>query len=104
VAIIAENSAATLLTYVAATLAGTSAVAVNFHLEPAELAFVLRDSGAAVVLTDVATEARARAGAELAGVTTVITNLGATGDDAEPPTDHPPLPPAVYTSGSTGRP
>jgi long-chain acyl-CoA synthetase len=104
VAIIAENSAATLLTYVAATLAGTSAVAVNFHLEPAELAFVLRDSGAAVVLTDVATEARARAGAELAGVTTVITNLGATGDDAEPPTDHPPLPTAVYTSGSTGRP
>ncbi|HEY3603675.1 MAG TPA: AMP-binding protein [Sporichthyaceae bacterium] len=104
VAIVAENSAATLLTYVAATLAGTSAVAVNFHLEPAELAFVLKDSGAAAVLTDAATEARARVGADLAGVTTVLTGLGANGDDAEPPTDHPPLPTAVYTSGSTGRP
>jgi len=104
VAIVAENSAATLLTYVAATLAGTSAVAVNFHLEPAELAFVLRDSGAAAVLTDPATAARARAGAALAEVTTIIEELGASGDDPEPPTDHPPLPTLVYTSGSTGRP
>jgi long-chain acyl-CoA synthetase len=104
VAIVAENSAATLLNYVAATLAGTSAVAANFHLEPAELEFVLRDSGAAAVLTDAATAGRARAGAELAGVTTVIENLGATGNDAEPPTDHVPLPTLVYTSGSTGRP
>jgi long-chain acyl-CoA synthetase len=104
VAIVAENSAATVLTYVAATLAGTSAVAVNFHLEPAELAFVLQDSGAAAVLTDVATAARARAGADLAGVRIVLTDLGASGDDSEPPTDHPPLPTAVYTSGSTGQP
>jgi long-chain acyl-CoA synthetase len=104
VAIVAENSAATLLTYVAATLAGTSAVATNFHLEPAELEFVLRDSGAAAVLTDRATAARAHAGANLAGVATVLTELGATGDDSEPPTDHPPLPTLVYTSGSTGRP
>jgi long-chain acyl-CoA synthetase len=104
VAIVAENSGATLLTYVAATLAGVSAVATNFHLEPAELAFVLRDSGAAVLLTDPATADRARAGAERAGVTPVIEDLGVTGDDPEPPTDHPPLPTLVYTSGSTGRP
>jgi long-chain acyl-CoA synthetase len=104
VAIVAENSAATVLTYVAATLAGTSAVATNFHLEPAELAFILKDSGAAAVLTDRATATRTRAGAERAGVSVVIENLGATGDDSEPPTHHPPLPTLVYTSGSTGRP
>jgi len=116
IAIVAENSAVTLLSYVAATLAGASAVAVNFHLEPAELAFVLGDSAAAAVLTDDATAARAAAGARLVDTKHVIggsgrvagvtpwTEWAAGVDDADPPTDQPPRPTLVYTSGSTGRP
>ena len=65
-AIVAENSGATLLTYVAATLAGASAVAVIFHLEPAELAYLLQDSAAAAVFTDDATATRANRSSGLA--------------------------------------
>jgi long-chain acyl-CoA synthetase len=103
VAIVAENSAATLLTYVAATLAGTSAVATNFHLEPAELAFVLKDSCAAAVLTDSATAARARAGAELAGVTTIIENLGASGTGSGPETGSGPRQGGAARTGGAAR-
>lgn len=105
-AIVAQNSAATLLTYVAATLSGSSAVAANFHLEPDELAFVLRDSRARAVFTDAATLPRATEAARLAGIDVVVPDSlsWAGSDNSEPPTSHAPRPTLVYTSGTTGRP
>ncbi|MGQ0464170.1 MAG: AMP-binding protein [Sporichthyaceae bacterium] len=104
-AIFAENSGETLLWYGAATLAGTSAVAVNFHLEPAEAAWILTHSQADVLIVDEATAARGRAAAELAGVGAMLSVADlADAPDHEPPTDHPPRPTLVYTSGTTGRP
>src|SRR5437879_724700 len=52
VAVYAENSGQTLLHYAAATLAGASAVAVNFHLTPAEAAYIFDDSEVDVVFVD----------------------------------------------------
>ncbi|MGV7552363.1 AMP-binding protein, partial [Mycobacterium kansasii] len=49
VAILARNSADTLLGYVACTLAGASAVAVNSHLTAPETAYILADSRAGLV-------------------------------------------------------
>ncbi len=45
VAIFAENSAETAIVHVAGLLAGMSTVPVNFHLAPAETAYILADSG-----------------------------------------------------------
>ncbi len=110
VAVFAENSGQTLLYYAAATLAGTCAVAVNYHLEPAEAAWILTHSQADVVLTDDACAERALAAAELAGISRVIGGSAdlaralVTAGDAEPPTDLLPRPTMVYTSGTTGRP
>jgi long-chain acyl-CoA synthetase len=116
VAVLAENSGETLLWYAASTLSGTSAVAVNFHLEPAEAAWILTHSQADVLLVDDATAECGAAAARLAGVRLVIGGSGAVAGvqpleaaladaaDDEPPTDHPPRPTVVYTSGTTGRP
>ncbi|MBD0859796.1 AMP-binding protein [Gordonia sp. zg691] len=116
VAILARNSVETLLGYVACTLAGTSAVAVNSHLTAPETAYILEDSSASVVLCDSATATVAHEAAQLSGVTTVVAWGEGTlpegviswsewsKDDSEPPTDHAPLRTLVYTSGTTGRP
>ncbi len=116
VAIYAENSAQTLLHYAAATLAGCSAVAVNFHLTPAEAAHVLTHSQADLLIVDDATSARGIEAATLAGIPAVVGGSGGVAGvlalaegmrfagDAEPPTGHPPRPTMVYTSGTTGAP
>lgn len=118
IAVFARNSADTLLAYVACTLAGTSAVAVNCHLTAAEAAFILEDSGADVVLTDSHCAAIAVEAAAQAGVYIVIAWGGgalpegvrcwaswtAAQSHAEPRTDVRPRPTLVYTSGTTGRP
>lgn len=116
VAVFAQNSGQTLLYYAAATLAGTSAVAVNYHLEPAEAAYILTHSQSDLVLVDDSTAERAMAAARLAQVPVVVGGTGgvagvislATGTafvgDAEPSTDRDPRPTMVYTSGTTGRP
>lgn len=116
VAIYAENSGQTLLHYAAATLAGSSAVAVNFHLTPAEAAYVLTHSQADLLIVDGATAARGIEAATLAGVPAVVGGSGGVAGvlalaegmrfagDAEPPTDHAPRPTMVYTSGTTGQP
>ena len=116
VAVFAENSGQTLLHYAAATLAGTSAVAVNAHLTPAEAAYIFEHSAADLVLVDDATAERGRKAADLAGVKLVVGSTVALdrvesleewirrGGDAEPPTERPPRRSVVYTSGTTGRP
>lgn len=115
VAVYAENSAETLLCYVAATLAGCSAVPVNFHLTADEAAYIFADAGVTLVLADVATAQRAVDAARIAGVSLVVSRGGAVegatpwddwllrAGDAEPPVDLRPLPTLVYTSGTTGR-
>ena len=118
VAVLAANSVDTLLAYVACTLAGTSAVAVNSHLKAEETAFILDDSRADVVLCDTSTAAVAAAAAAQTGVRTVIawgegdlpadvvawSDFSDDAGDSEPSTAHPPRRTLVYTSGTTGRP
>ncbi|MFO7191751.1 MAG: AMP-binding protein [Thermocrispum agreste] len=116
VAVFAENSAETLLCYVAAMLAGCSAVPVNFHLTADEAAYIFADAGVDVVLADAATGRRAVEAARVAGAGLVVVrgeavagarswdDWLASASDVEPPVDHPPLPPLVYTSGTTGKP
>lgn len=118
VVVFAENSAETLLAYVAATLAGVSAVPVNFHLTAAETAYILADSKAGAVLVDGRTAQTGLESAREVGLDTVLGWHGADAvpgvtdwaallaatSDAEPPTDARPLPTLVYTSGTTGRP
>jgi long-chain acyl-CoA synthetase len=120
VAVFAGNSAEAVLAYGAITLAGGSAVPVNFHLTAAEAAYLLADSGAAAVFVDAGTLERGRAAAAQAGVPTVIAWGPVPGDiptgvlswqdwlagapDDEPTTALPPHPSLVYTSGTTGRP
>lgn len=116
VAIFAQNSAATLLAYVACTLAGSSAVAVNSHLTDKEAAFIFEDCSARIVLCDSASAAVAAAGAREAGIETVVAWGDGTlpdgvvpwgewcEDDSEPSTLVAPKPTLVYTSGTTGRP
>jgi long-chain acyl-CoA synthetase len=117
VAVIASNSAQTLLAHVSCILGGASAVAVNSHLTATETAHILEDSQAEVILCDQQTVHVAAEAARLAGIRTVV----AWGGDAdhpagvrpwsdwcdgmdEPPTDMPPRRTLVYTSGTTGRP
>ncbi|MFC4000167.1 AMP-binding protein [Prauserella oleivorans] len=116
VAVFAENSAETLLCYVAATLAGCSAVPVNFHLTADEAAYIFSDAGVDVVLADASTAQRAVDAARAAGVSLVVTRGGVvegarswedwlgSAADSEPPVDRTPLPALVYTSGTTGAP
>jgi long-chain acyl-CoA synthetase len=116
VAIYAHNSGQTLLHYVAATLSGCSAVAVNFHLTPSEAAYIFEDSDVDVVFVDDVTAANGVEAAELAKVALVVGGSGQVaaakplnewlsgGGQDDPPTNHPPLPTIVYTSGTTGRP
>lgn len=118
VAIVATNSAQTLLAYVSCTLGGASAVAVNSHLTAPETAYILEDSQAQLVFCDRQTAGVAAEAARLAGVATVVAwgeddvplPSGVTAwsdwchDMSEPPTDLLPRRTLVYTSGTTGRP
>lgn len=118
VAVLAANSADTLLAYAACTLAGLSAVAVNSHLKVDETAFILADSQADAVLCDITTASVGAAAAHQAGITGVVAwGDGALPDgvgswsqfcglagDSEPSTDVLPRRTLVYTSGTTGRP
>ncbi|WP_280420530.1 AMP-binding protein [Nocardia carnea] len=116
VAVLAGNSAQTLLGYVACTLAGASAVAVNSHLTVPETTYILQDSGARAVLCDDGTTQVAVEAARAAGITTVVAwgegpfPEGVTAwqnwalDTSEPRTDVAPRRTLVYTSGTTGRP
>ena len=122
-AVFAENSAETVIAYVAAALAGASAVPVNFHLTPDELAYILEDSASTLLLVGPETAERGVLAAEAVSSTPggpLITVMGwrcpdypavnswehslAQAPAKPPPTDIPPLPHLFYTSGTTGRP
>jgi long-chain acyl-CoA synthetase len=117
VAIFAQNSAETVINYVACLEAGISSVPVSFHLTPSEAAYIIRDSGAVAVLVGPETlESGMNAAAE-AGVNSVIgwrcpprkglirwEDWIADASDAAPDSTAKPLPHLHYTSGTTGRP
>jgi long-chain acyl-CoA synthetase len=117
VAVLAENSAETVLAHLGGLLAGASTVPVNFHLNVDEVAFILADSGARALFVGPETAATGVEAARQAGVGTVIgwrtpdvTGVtsweqwlaAAPGD--EPSADVAPRPNLMYTSGTTGRP
>ena len=115
VAVFAENAVETLLANLGGLLAGASVVPINFHLSAEEAAYILRDSGAALLFVGPETAERGVAAAALSGVSTVVGWAEAPGvvpwcdwleaqSAAEPPAEIPPLPNLLYTSGTTGRP
>ncbi|WP_029111759.1 fatty-acid--CoA ligase FadD5 [Mycobacterium sp. URHB0044] len=107
-------------TFLAANLIGAIAVPVNFRMTPPEIAFLVGDCEARVVVTEPVLAAVATAVRDLdPTLATVIVAGGATDDgllgyddllgeegDPPPPVDIPNDSPALimYTSGTTGRP
>ena len=114
--VFANNSAETVLAYLAGLHAGISSIPINFHLTAEEVAYILTDAGAGLLFVGPETAEVGVTAAALAGVPTVIgwrtdqagvaawTAFLAGGADAEPPTGQPPRPYLHYTSGTTGRP
>ena len=117
VAIMMTNRPEFLETVFAANALGAIAVPINFRLAPAEIAYILTDCGATLLVVEeatgaVAASARAACGHEIGFVSTGVTG-GAnpyfvTSPDQEelPAVDVPEDSPALimYTSGTTGRP
>lgn len=106
VAVFAENGAETLFAHLGGLLAGASTVPVNFHLTAEEVAFILEDSGAGLLVVGPETAEIGRRAAAAAGVAVVDDWPAwlATAPEGEPPTDVAPRPNLLYTSGTTGRP
>jgi len=100
----------------AAQLSGVWLTAVNWHLTPGEIAYILEDSGSSVLFTDLEHEPAAReaagllAGASgLPAVEVVVAGpaldaLAAGARDEPFPLDGPGGGTMLYTSGTTGRP
>jgi len=116
VAVFAENAAETVVAHLAGILAGASTVPISFHLTEFELAYILEDSGASVLLVGPETAAVGAAAAAATGVTQVFgwrcdvagvanwEDLVSTAPSSPPAQDVRPLPHLHYTSGTTGRP
>lgn len=117
VAVFANNSAETVMAYIACFHAGISSIPVSYHLTAAEVAYILENSGAGAVFVSPETADTGLAAARQAGIDTVIGWRCAQRDDVvhweswlaeasaeEPPTDLPSRPQLHYTSGTTGRP
>ncbi|BCW90935.1 Long-chain-fatty-acid--CoA ligase [Alphaproteobacteria bacterium SO-S41] len=117
IAVFAQNSAETVIAYLAALQAGVASVPVNFHLTVEELVHILRDSGAGIVFAGPETVEVALAAAAAVGGLKVVAWRTAAKDGvtawadwlaeasaAEPPTDMPPKAHLHYTSGTTGTP
>ncbi len=117
VAIMMTNRPEFLETVFAANALGAIAVPVNFRLSPAEIAYILTDSGATLLVVEeatgaVAASARAACGHEIGFVSTGATEGADPYFTTVPEPDEPPAvdvpedSPALimYTSGTTGRP
>jgi long-chain acyl-CoA synthetase len=96
---------------VAAQLSGLWLTAINWHLTPGEIAYILEDSGAALLVTDPEFEANGRAAVALlpAAIPVVVAGpqledlvAGGRTDRFDP--DGPGGGTMLYTSGTTGRP
>lgn len=88
--------------------AGSRYVPLNWHLTPSELAELLVDSGASLIVTEPELAETTRTAAEVAGVDRIIvvgdeyeTWLAEAGD--EPPTERSVGSALLYTGGTTGR-
>jgi fatty-acyl-CoA synthase len=117
VAIMMTNRPEFLETVFAANALGAIAVPVNFRLAPAEIAFILTDSGATLLVVEeatgaVAASARAACSHQIGFVSTGVTDgadpyfMTVPGQDEPSAVDVPEDSPALimYTSGTTGRP
>jgi acyl-CoA synthetase (AMP-forming)/AMP-acid ligase II len=116
IGVFANNSAETVLAYLAGLHAGVSSIPINFHLTAEEVAYILTDAGAGLLFVGPETAEVGLAAAGLAGVPTVVgwrtdapgvtpwSAFVASGADMEPPVHQPPRPYLHYTSGTTGRP
>ncbi|MFI8992657.1 long-chain-fatty-acid--CoA ligase [Streptomyces sp. NPDC053542] len=122
VAVVMHNRTEVAESYLAAVRLGAIAVPVNFRLVAAEIAYILADSGATVLVSDERLAATcAEAARDVEGLSTVLVtgDPAAYGPDAEPyeavlaaaspqdpGIDVPENDPAflMYTSGTTGRP
>jgi long-chain acyl-CoA synthetase len=107
-ALLIGNRAEAVEGVLAAIHAGVWMTPINWHLTDAEIAYVLRDSGARALFTDPEHEATARAAAS---ESTVVIVAGAELERALAASRDEPMPlegPAggnmIYTSGTTGRP
>jgi acyl-CoA synthetase (AMP-forming)/AMP-acid ligase II len=107
-ALLIGNRAEAVEGVLAAIHAGVWMTPVNWHLTPDEVAYVVRDCGARVLLTDSEHEATARAVAP-PGVTVLVAGpeldaaLAASRDEPMP-LEGPAGGNMIYTSGTTGRP
>ena len=116
IGVFANNSAETVLAYLAGLHAGISSIPINFHLTAEEVAFILREGAADLLFVGPETAAVGVQAAALAGVGLVVgwrTDVSgviawdawlAQASSAEPPTDQPPRPFLHFTSGTTGTP
>jgi long-chain acyl-CoA synthetase len=116
IAIFAENSADTLIMYIAARVAGVSAVVVSFYFGVEELEYILRNSDSAAVWADSATVGTAvAAAAQVGGVRVVVhgpphqrtlhwKSLAEAADPSPPSLTRPATFELVFTSGTTGHP
>ncbi|MBL4801512.1 MAG: AMP-binding protein [Emcibacter sp.] len=117
IAVYANNSAETVIAYIAAFHAGVSSVPASYHLTAVEIAYILENSGAKALFVSPETAEAGVEAARLAGIDTVIgwrcapddriipwEDWIAAASEEEPPTDMPSQPQLHYTSGTTGTP
>jgi acyl-CoA synthetase (AMP-forming)/AMP-acid ligase II len=89
-----------------AVLAGVWITPINRHLQIEEIAYIVDDSGSAILFTDAAHEAAARqsTGGRIILVGEELEEALARASGRPMPTDGPPGGTMIYTSGITGRP
>jgi long-chain acyl-CoA synthetase len=117
VAVFAENAVETVVAHLAGQLAGAATVPINFHLKPAEVAHILGDASATIVLVGPETAAVAVEAVALAEKCVVLgwraESVPAVGDWLSDSVDPAavaeagqarPHPNILYTSGTTGTP